>query len=98
MRGSPAASSRSMLGMRGRAREHLLGEEKLSVLALAAYLYRNYGFAAGDRELVPADVADVLARDFHFREGRADDADFDLLFDTSDPGSPSEWFEFHPRQ
>jgi hypothetical protein len=85
-------------GHAGRAREHLLGGEKLSVLALAAYLYRDYGFSAEDRELVPADAADVFARDFHFRDSQADDTDFDLLFDTGDPGSPSEWFESYPAQ
>ena len=76
-----------------RARERLLYGERLQVAALAAYLYRNYGFINESREPVPADVGEVFARDFHFRDSGTADDDFSTLFDTNTEDSPSDWFE-----
>lgn len=71
------------------ALEHLLYEQSLSAIALAAYLYRNYGFSS-DRMLGSDDLRDAFADDFHFFPA---DAEFELLFEWRRPSVVGAWFE-----
>ena len=55
--------------------KYLLNETRVSALALAAYLFRDFGFAA-DRPLEPPDLAAVLRQTFYFAPGDPDFAQF----------------------
>ncbi|MEV8238332.1 hypothetical protein AB0P23_24060 [Rhodococcus sp. NPDC077669] len=68
----------------------LLKGSKVPAWALAAYYLRNYGFVfdgtGGCNELI-----DGFKTEFLF----ADSADFDVLFDASDPEATFDWFQPH---
>jgi hypothetical protein len=69
--------------------EHLLNGTRVSALALAAYLFRDYGFAA-DRPLDPMDLSRVLKQTFYFLPG---DPDFAQLFVEIVSPDVQTWFE-----
>jgi hypothetical protein len=69
--------------------EHLLNETRVSALALAAYLFRDFGFLA-DRQIGPIDLGAVLRQTFHFLP---DDPDFTQLFVEIVQPSVRTWFE-----
>jgi hypothetical protein len=87
---STAGSHFSLLPEHARlAREHLLYGEPISAIALAAYLYRNFGLSSSN-PLEPADLAEVLRQDFHYLP---EDDEFAVLFSGEVPGSLVTWFE-----
>jgi hypothetical protein len=69
--------------------KYLLNESRVSALALAAYLFRDYGFAA-DRPLDPMDLGAVLRQTFYFLPS---DSDFATLFVEIVPPAVQHWFE-----
>jgi hypothetical protein len=79
-------------GHSARARSHLLHDRALSVLPLAAYLYRDYGFIDTGRAPTKSDLIETFGQDFEFRRGEHSDGDFDTLFEISDQGAPEPFF------
>jgi hypothetical protein len=71
------------------AHEHLLYEQPLAGVALAAYLYRDFGFLSTSA-LGPEHLLEALAEDFHYTPG---DEQFELLFAAQAPNPPRAWFE-----
>lgn len=74
--------------------EHLLYGQRLSAIALAAYLYRDFGFVS-DRTPGPEDLREAFAEDFYYSPN---DEEFELLFDpwtggSASAGAPRNWFE-----
>lgn len=70
------------------AREHLLHGERLDVVALAAYYYRNHAFMS-ETEPDISMLVDAFRGDFHFQ----DDGAFNELFTTQGPNDPIHVFE-----
>lgn len=71
------------------ARKNLLYDQPISAIAMAAFLYRDFGFAATG-SLDPNDLEDELRADFHYS---LHDEEFDLLFSDVIPTSVDRWFE-----
>jgi hypothetical protein len=72
------------------AREHLLYDTPISALAMAAYLYRDFGLVS-EREPDLFSLETVFRRDFHFAE--PNDPDFDALFVLAAPSDLPPSFE-----
>lgn len=72
------------------AREHLLFGRPLSVLALAAFLFRDYGFIA-DSMPTPTDLVQVFRQQFGYSD--SDQEEFDRLYDTDWIGADGPWFK-----
>ena len=70
------------------ARTHLLFDEPLNVVALAAYYYRNYAFTS-DIKPETSLLVDAFRQDFGF----GSDQDFDKLFTIQGGDGPSPKFE-----
>lgn len=77
------------------ARTHLLFDAPIPVLAVAAFMLRDYGFMAASlpgRE----DLVDAFRREYGYA---ADDEDeFTHLYDISWTGKDGPWFELAPEE
>lgn len=73
-----------------KALQHFLYDEKMQVIALAAFLLRDHGFVSSS----PPTAGDLIAafRD-DFRYGDDMRHEFDTLFDTSWNPHGDDWFE-----
>lgn len=71
------------------ALKHLLYDEPVSTIALAAFLYREFGLISS-RAPAPSDLGDMLREDFHYLPS---DEEFSLLFGSAIPTSVDRWFE-----
>lgn len=75
------------------ARQHLLYDQPLPAIAVAAFFYRNYGFHSPPPHTPsPFDLVLILRDDFQLE----DDAEFSQLFHDGleiDPGQVEPWFE-----
>lgn len=79
-------------GHHDRALEHLLHGNRVSLMALCAFLYRNYGFTT-DTPPKPQEMFEVFRRDFGYRPD-SDDEEFGTLYDlTVEPLDAGNWFE-----
>lgn len=72
------------------AREFLLYRETVPVVALGAYLYRDFAIVA-DAFPQPLDLARLVYRDFAFGRGSVGEAA--ALFSSEASGGPGVWFE-----
>lgn len=72
------------------AREHLLFDEPVSVVALAGFMFRDYGFMA-ESPPGPGELVEVFRQEYGYKA--EDDVEFDTLYDTTWTGGSGEWFE-----
>lgn len=72
------------------ALEHLLLGERMSVIALAAFVFRDWGFVS-DSEPGQRDLIDIFRREYRY--GPDDDMEFDTLYDSEWRGTSDKWFE-----
>jgi hypothetical protein len=73
------------------ARQHLLLDQPLSAIALAAFFYRNFAFTVQPPAAPsPFDLPEVFREDFHFAS--QDDEEYAVLFDEGIPPE-MDWFE-----
>lgn len=75
------------------ARTHLLRDERVPVIALCAFLYRNYGFETTGVSPSPLGLVDIFREDFGYRPDE-DEAEFRHLYDSSVP-ERDDWFLPH---
>ncbi len=71
--------------------EHLLYGEKMSVIPMAAFLYRDFGFTTDGPSIGPFDLIGVFRRDFGYRAD-SDDEEFSHLYSEAIPDR-TDWFE-----
>lgn len=74
-----------------RAVEHLLHGERVPVVALSAFFYRNFGFTSDEPSIGPTDLIEEFRSDFGYQPG-SDDVEFDALYSVSIPDR-TDWFE-----
>ena len=72
------------------AREHLLHGSKVPLVALCAFLYRNYGFTTSGVSPHPGGLISIFRDDFVYRPD-SDDIEFAYLYDTAIPDR-TDWF------
>lgn len=72
------------------AREHLLFKEPIPVVALAGFLFRDYGFVATTPPS-SIELIDVFRREYGYTA--EDDVEFNALYDSSWTGQDGQWFE-----
>jgi hypothetical protein len=72
------------------AREHLLFEERMDVLALAGFLFRDFSITSATTP-----TADDLVSVFrgYFGYSSNDDSEFEYLYDVTEPPDSEPWFE-----
>jgi hypothetical protein len=72
------------------ALEHLLIGKRIDVVALAAFLFRDFGFVNAV-EPQPPDLVEAFRSYYRYRA--ENDKEFDTLHDASWTGIPGPWFE-----
>jgi len=70
------------------ARTHLLYDVPLPALAVAGFMFRDFGFVAQSRP-TPEDLVDLFRREY----GYDDESEFDRLYETRWSGEAGPWFE-----
>lgn len=72
------------------AREHLLFDEPVPAVALAGFMFRDYGFMAA-LPPGPSELVEVFRQEYGYKA--EDDIEFDTLYDTTWTGAAGQWFE-----
>lgn len=72
------------------ALQHLLFNRRVPALALAGFLFRDYGILAASPP-GSADLVDLFRHEYGYQD--PDQAEFETLYDTSWTGAPGPWAE-----
>lgn len=74
------------------ALKHLLFDKPVSLAAMAAFVYRDYGFVTVGPTPSPSDLTEFFVRDFRFdrNDGKRE---FEVIFDQAATLAEERWFE-----